>query len=91
MATVTELDEKPRSRLGAPAPREDGASKGFGVYSLNARSNSTNKMIGSRTASAASRAAYASVHLPRAEQRQAPGEPRPHSVYLVRLETHLGT
>ena len=47
-------------------------------------------MIDGRAATAAQRAAFCSVHLPRSEQRQAPGAPRAHSVYLVRLESHLG-
>ena len=42
----------------------------------------------SRT-SAHTPAAFCHVTLPRAEQRRAPGE-REHTVYLVRLESHLG-
>ena len=36
------------------------------------------------------RAAFCHVELPRTEERIAPGELRAHTVYLVRLESHLG-
>ena len=47
-------------------------------------------MITSRSKTSAPRAAFCHVTLPRAEQRHAAGESRPHTVYLVRLESHLG-
>ena len=47
-------------------------------------------MITTRSRASAPRHAFCHVSLPRAEQRHAAGESRPHMVYLVRLESHLG-
>ena len=47
-------------------------------------------MINTRSRSRTARAAFCHVELPRTEERTSPGEVRPHTVYLVRLESHLG-
>ena len=47
-------------------------------------------MIASRGRTRMARAAFCHVELPRTEERIAPGELRAHTVYLVRLESHLG-
>ena len=47
-------------------------------------------MISTRSRTTAMRHSFCHVVMPRAEQRHAEGEQRPHTVYLVRLESHLG-
>jgi hypothetical protein len=47
-------------------------------------------MITSRSKGFTSCATFCNVVLPRTEQRQVEGELRPHTVYLVRIESHLG-
>ena len=47
-------------------------------------------MITRRASTATSRADYVHIVLPRTEQRRAEGEKCPHTVYLVRLLSHLG-
>ena len=47
-------------------------------------------MITRRTSAAPSRASFVHVVVPRTEQRRAEGMERPHTVYLVRLLSHLG-
>ena len=47
-------------------------------------------MITQRRAAPPPRHAFVHVVLPRAEQRQDEGTSRPHTVYLIRIESHLG-
>ena len=47
-------------------------------------------MITTRTKGFTSCASFCNIVLPRTESRQAEGELRPHTVYLVRIESHLG-